>query len=373
MKDGTKRAYTSAISNLYDLTLKPKDSQCEEVLNSQRLYEQVLEVEGLVCGGLPSTEYITGEDGSVAGCYEIECENPHCPCQGYKCGLVHQRSSEDSCSAAVSNETKERFPCDYHGTEYHNEAHGVHIVFPQGAVPEGVTVTIELDIMLNGPFNFPDNVKVVSPILWVCVVDYPNFRFQKPVFVTLPHFLDLSCDSDIALLQPCFMKAGHRQEQSEQLTFHPMDQSEAIYPALGSSATIKTDHFCYLCIATNAPTPAIQSKIRYYFASWVPNLSGECQSWDVVFSISYLLPTCIKVSSYITRILSFLLVKNVYITHAPQAMDEQYSTDHIKHHDIFKFAENSDKLEIDYHNQLPGGWQLALQSSPEVSLYIYKL
>lgn len=50
-------------------------------------------------------------------------------------------------------------------------------------------------------------------------------------------------------------------------------------------------------------------------------------------------------------------------------MDEQYSNSHKKHHDIFKFAENNDKLEIDYRNELPGGWQLALQSSPEVSLH----
>ena len=365
--DGTKKAHITTISNIYDSVLSnPKYFQCEEVLNCQRMYEQVLDVEELACRGLQSTEYITGEDGSVAFCYGNEYDNPHCPCQNYKCGLLHQRYFENSCSAAVSNGTKERFSCDNHGTEYHSETHGVHIIFPQGAVPEGVTVIIELDIMLNGPFNFPHNMKVVSPILWVCVVDYPNFQFQKPVTVTLPHFLDISCDSDIELLQPCFMKAGHDLEQAEQLKFRPMDQSEAIYPAQGSSATVKTDHFCYLCIATNAPTPAIRSKTRYYFASWVPKSLGEHQSWDVVFSVSYLLPTCIKVSSNMTCI--FFLTNNC-TTLAPQAMDEQYSDNHRKHHDIFKFAENSDKLEIDYRNELPGGWQLTLQSSPEVSLH----
>lgn len=144
---------------------------------------------------------------------------------------------------------KDQFCCDNHGTEYYNKTQGIHIIIPHGAVPEGVTLTIEVGIMLNGPFIFPDKTKVVSPVLWVCFADYLTFQLQKPVSITLPHFLDLSFDSDIALLRPHFMKASHGLKQSEQFIFHPMDQSEAIFPSKCSSATVKTKHFCY-CIFT---------------------------------------------------------------------------------------------------------------------------
>lgn len=56
------------------------------------------------------------------------------------------------------------------------------------------------------------------------------------------------------------------------------------------------------------------------------------------------------------------------MTHVSQAMDEQYANTHNKNHDTFMFAENTEKLEIHYDNELPGGWLLTLQGSPEVSL-----
>ena len=97
------------------------------------------------------------------------------------------------------------------GAVFHSSAHDFRIVIPEGAVPKGVVISIEIGLTLTSPFQYPshDESKPVSPILKLYVQDKPNFQFLKPVEVMLPHYLDLTSEDDSRNLGVEFLRTGH--------------------------------------------------------------------------------------------------------------------------------------------------------------------
>ena len=66
---------------------------------------------------------------------------------------------------------------------------------------------IEVGVMLTGPFVFPQNIRPISPIIWICIRN--EATLCKPVEIILPHILKLdTADSNKLGLR--FMKANHR-------------------------------------------------------------------------------------------------------------------------------------------------------------------
>ena len=97
------------------------------------------------------------------------------------------------------------------GAVFHSSAHDFHVVIPEGAVPKGVVISIEIGLILTSPFQYPshDESKPVSPILKLYVQDKPNFQFLKPVEVMLPHYLDHTSEDDSRNLGVEFLRTGH--------------------------------------------------------------------------------------------------------------------------------------------------------------------
>ena len=164
------------------------------------------------------------------------CKESSSASQSVKCGLPEG-----------TTQTSTLFRCSSKGVRYVDEANDFSLEIPDGAIPEGKTLTIDVGVALHGPFQFPDGLRPVSPMFWVCVRDQPNFHFSKPVRVTIPHFLNLKTESDIQSLGLTFLKASHNPNSQQMYQFLPTDGDMNFEP-LNRFGVLETTHFCSLCI-----------------------------------------------------------------------------------------------------------------------------
>ena len=139
------------------------------------------------------------------------------------------------------------------GVKYENAAHDFTLEVPEGAVPETERLTLDVAVALFGPFQFPEGLRPVSPVFWVCVRDQRSFFFSRPVSVTLPHFLDLGSKEDVKSLGLTFLKGSHSKNSERMYEFSKTD-GEVDFESSRRFCVLKTSHFCSLCIAcTESP------------------------------------------------------------------------------------------------------------------------
>lgn len=182
---------------------------------------------------------------------------------------------------------------DSKGGSYANENHEVYVRIPKGAIPEGKTISIEVDVSFHSALVslLPLDSKPVSPLVKLCVLGEPDFRFLKPIKITLPHFLDIVDEEDAEQMGLQFLKAGH-----SLYCFHKSD-GVATFTPRASTATLRTTHFCTFCITANEAISV--KKINYRLVKIVPK-DRQVKAWRVNFCVSYYLRTCLQVTSHCT-------------------------------------------------------------------------
>ena len=180
------------------------------------------------------------------------------------------------------------------GVRYENEANDFTLEVPEGAVPETERLTLDVAVALFGPFQFPEGLRPVSPVFWVCVRDQRSFFFSRPVSVTLPHFLDLGSKEDLKSLRLTFLKARHTKNSEGMYEFSKTDE-EANFESSHRFGVLKTSHFCSLCIACR-DIPKCLGMTKFCFTSLLPRSAvsvGKRQ--DAYFFVTfYNLTTCLR-------------------------------------------------------------------------------
>ena len=184
--------------------------------------------------------------------------------------------------------------CTSEGRKFTDEANDFSLEIPEGAIPEGERHTVDVGVGLFGPFQFPEGLRPVSPVFWVCVRDQKNFQFSKHVPVTIPHFLNLENDDDIQSLGLTFLKADHNKNSEGLYEFNPTD-GEMDFQTFKSHGILRTLHFCSLCIATK-DIPKSLEKALFCITAVLPKFSIPVgKSIDLYFLITFLnLKTCLK-------------------------------------------------------------------------------
>ena len=177
--------------------------------------------------------------------------------------------------------------------EYIDNDTQFRLMIPDGATDKENTPTILLGMALFGSFQFPEGLRPVSPVFQVCVRDYPNFQFSKPVTVTIPHFLDLENDEDIQSLGLTFLKADHNKTSGGLYQFQPADGKMDFNKK--HHGVLKTRHFCCLCIAVK-DIPTTLKRARFCITAVLPKNSIPVgKSVDAYFFVTFLrLKTCLK-------------------------------------------------------------------------------
>lgn len=245
---------------------------------------------------------------------------------------------------------------DSNGGRYANENHEVYLKVPRGAIPEGKIVSIEVGVSFHSALVplLPMESKPVSPLVKLCVVGEPNFRFLKPVEVTLPHFLDIMDEEDSDKMGLQFLKSGH-----SLYCFHESDGVATFRPK-ASTATLKTTHFCTFCIA--AKETISHKKINYRLVKVLPKNKRD-RMWRVNFCVSYYLRTCLQVLRSLPKHSSIEESDCFLQALRKQFPDNEYEAKTLRK---FNFGESA-QLEIHFERKLAGGWQMALESSNKVA------
>ena len=184
--------------------------------------------------------------------------------------------------------------CTSEGRKFTDDVNDFSLEIPEGAIPEGERLTVDVGVALFGPFQFPEGLRPVSPVFWVCVRDNPNFQLSKPVTVTIPHFLDLENDEDIQCLGLTFLKATHNKNSDRLYEFQSTD-GEMDFKSVKTRAILKTTRFCYDCIAANDIPKTLKNSwfcITAVLPQYSTSVSGRVNAY---FFVTFLnLKTCLK-------------------------------------------------------------------------------
>ena len=179
------------------------------------------------------------------------------------------------------------------GVKFFSKSNDFTLDIPRGAVPENERLTLDVGVALFGPFQFPEGLRPVSPVFWVCVRDNSTFQFSKPVTVTIPHFLSLRSDEDVQSLGLTFLKAKHTKNMEGMYEFCEIDGAMK-FQTSSKFGVLKTRHFCSLCIACR-DTPECLNKTQFCMTSLLPKsamAAGTKQ--DAYFFVTfYNLTTCL--------------------------------------------------------------------------------
>ena len=58
--------------------------------------------------------------------------------------------------------------CTTEGRKFTDSTNDFSLEIPEGAIPEGERLTIDVGVALFGPFQFPEGLRPVSPVLGLC-------------------------------------------------------------------------------------------------------------------------------------------------------------------------------------------------------------
>ena len=264
------------------------------------------------------------------------------------------------------------------GGSYSNEDHQVYLKVPEGAVPQGKMVRIKIGVGListKTPF-LPSNSMLVSPIASFYVEGEKNFHFLRPVEITLPHFVDINDEEDVKDLKLTFLKA------SSHLYYFHQAKGVVEFKPKSQTATLKTKHFCSFCIAASKSLKC--SKIHYRLVKVIPRLNHQMNQWRASFCVTYYLRTCLEVKKKKKQycIQNDVAMKyhykrsyhKVLFYFCVQVLKKQYPQNlyEMKALKRFKFP-SSEYISIQFDRKLPGGWQLALETSEKVLIWFHFL
>ncbi len=175
--------------------------------------------------------------------------------------------------------------------------HDITIKIPPGAIHNRDQIEIEVGVLLHGPFAFPDGIKPISPILWICAKS--DIKFQKPVQVTLPHVLSSLTEKESKIFGVSFLKADHRAfilkqgSSSKYFQFEFCGDTRSTFSS--NQGTINTYHFCFLCIGAE-DSRQLCRRTSYCITRIDPKpWPAQNPETMIYFCISYFLATCIKV------------------------------------------------------------------------------
>jgi hypothetical protein len=181
-------------------------------------------------------------------------------------------------------------------------------VIPEGAIPVGDSITIDIGVALFGPFQYPPNIRPVSSVFWVSVRGHQNYRFLKPLRVTIEHCLNLSgCDdAEIVDVGLQFMKACPAPNTSGKYVFSSAAEDQDFLTQSFHGSLM--DRFTAVCICASA-TPDTVRQTAYQLSVVHPTpvrANGTCHT--VHFITSFSLKYCISKlkEHYPSELFSFL-------------------------------------------------------------------
>ena len=138
------------------------------------------------------------------------------------------------------------------GKRYSDSSLGLCIDIPEGAVPEGSLLQLEVGMCLYGPFKFSDDLYPISPILMLC--PQTDIKLNQSIKVTLPHIMKDVTNETVKELGIQVVKADHASLVfGNTCIFNNVigDSNPLVHNKDGKGyVTFSLQHFCFVCVRT---------------------------------------------------------------------------------------------------------------------------
>ena len=231
--------------------------------------------------------------------------------------LLHLYSGNDQEVCPISDYSPLSKTFYYEGGKLTIEEHDVTITVPELAVSIGEEVEIQAVASLIGPYNLPDDYEPISVFVWVGA----DYRFKKPVKVTIPHFASirgLDEISDVAVLT-----ANNKDLTINESGDVMLQMCKSVYDyqceVKSEYCDYYTDNFCSKCLArrrslsfklfkrfrSSSPrevSNANQTRITVFFC--VPEDYETADELLIEICICYSVSHCLKVCKIFYKYLS---------------------------------------------------------------------
>ena len=237
--------------------------------------------------------------------------------------------------------------CSHERRAFFDDKNRFGLEIPDGAIPEQENITIDIGVAMHGPFEFPEGLKLVSPVFWVCARESKLSHFLKPVTITIPHCIGLKTSNSLGLT---FLKGDHEVNSQHMYQFQRIQGAEMVFEAQQSSGILKTTHFCSLCISGKV-SPELIKNTNFCICALIPRTVTPLQTTYCRFFISFLLPTCIE------------------------TVENQIAcAQELQHHDKslrcfnFSIEQENPPLEIILSDSPSSEWNIGLQCQTKVTL-----
>ena len=197
--------------------------------------------------------------------------------------------------------------CDCNGKQYTIEDHDITLRVPKGAVAEGEIIHFEIGVAGYGPFQFPEDIQPISPIVRLCLFE-ENHELKKPFQLTLPHVLTQISEERIRYHEASFAKANHSDhflsKNMMNYKFNNCD-AEPFFTSIGKQGygVLVSKHFCFYCLKAKQ-TAELAVDAGYSLVRVETCLTPQRN--EINFYTIYLLKTCLKV------ILTKIIVSGLY-------------------------------------------------------------
>ena len=195
------------------------------------------------------------------------------------------------------------------GRQYCDDSLGLCINIPEGAVPEGSLLQLEVGMCMYGPFTFPGNLYPIAPILMLCPQN--DIRLNKELRITLPHIISHATEKDLEILGIEVIKADHRSLfvacecifnniiGESNLSFHTSDNYEYL--------SFTLSHFCFVTLRGTTKRE-IAERMGYCICPLLPNPSSS-SNYTYHLCLTYFMKPCLNVSFIHSILYSRILVQ----------------------------------------------------------------
>ncbi len=186
---------------------------------------------------------------------------------------------------------------------------GISISLPQEVAENEIPIEVAFTPYGPGPsklLGIPDEILVISPILWVCAPQVK--RFKESAIIKLPHCFDCKTQEDSDLLT--VLKADHNDEisvdEAGQLVMD-FKKVDAQFPPNKQYCVISDDHFCLYCTMIHPYSDEELRRVNYCLSILKPKTFSTLETQTIHCILHYDLNGCHKVCCMADSVISMMV------------------------------------------------------------------
>ena len=179
------------------------------------------------------------------------------------------------------------------------EKNDVHLELPQEVLQEKSSLEVAFAPYNNaGPFEFPEGIIPVSPLVWFCLHPQRSSAFTNPASVKLPLCFDCKTKEDTKFLY--MLKAEHKditvnEDGQTIVKFNTVDQKKSHFQPDSQYGVLRDRHFCIYCVGLSSLREDILKKVRYCLTIQKPIAFPRGEKKEIYCILHYNLRGCKEV------------------------------------------------------------------------------